>query len=268
MKEKIQAKPIAYSIIFTIILSLSWGISTSFIQNRLEHLEVQLLSLLISATTVVFATLAIFLLGVINHTCGFKHVFRREGFAKGCFALLPVMAFFVLTFVINSSGSMELKSGNLGLFPFIVLEEMTSAFVQTILFRGLLISALFIGKSSTESERVRSVFKGAALFWTMYALIGILDSESLPFMQLVNTFIVSAGVCSAYMYSRNLLSLVLVQGAWQALGSVLNLLSVNGYAYAGSQLTPPVAVVYVVILIAIVVFAVVFSRRAERFQTP
>jgi len=232
-------------------------------QSRLEHLEVQLLSLLVSATTVVFAALAMLLLGVTNHTCGFKHVFKREGFAKGCFALLPVMAFFVLTLINNSSGALELKSGNFGLLPFIALEEMTSAFVQTILFRGLLISALFIGRSSTESERVRSVLKGAALFWIMYALIGVLDSGSLPIMQLVNTFIVSAGMCAAYMYSRNLLSLALVQGTWQALGSAFELLLTNGYGER--QMATPLAIVYIAILVLITVCAIRFSRRAEVF---
>lgn len=266
MREKLKAKPITYSIIFTIILSLSWSISTSFMQNRLEHLEVQVLSLLISATTVVFAALAILLLGVINQTCGFKHVFKREGFAKGCFALLPVMAFFVLTLINNSSGAMELKSGNLGLLPFIALEEMTSAFVQTVLFRGLLISALFLAQSNTESERVRSVLKGAALFWVMYALVGVLDSGSLPVMQLINTFIVSVGMCAAYLYSRNLLSLALVQGTWQSLGSASELLFANGYGER--QMVPASAIVYIAILILIAICAIRFSRRAEIFVVP
>jgi len=171
------------------------------------------------------------------------------------------MVFFVFNLALSTSGVTDTGIENIEAFPIVAFIQVTSALMQNVLFRGLLITSLFVKLSSTEEERVKSVFKASALYLLVYIPLNIFDTGNLALMQIVNTFIVGAGFCAVYMYSRSIMSLVLGQGVWQVMGSVIYLF---GAEYS-PQLTPWLFIVFVVILILIVVFAVRFSKRAKPF---
>ncbi|MCL2565675.1 MAG: hypothetical protein FWE24_07690 [Defluviitaleaceae bacterium] len=213
---------------------------------------------------IIFSILAVILLGVINQINGFKHVFRLRGLGKGLIVLIPVMAFFLLglSLAINAMEYMNVSIEEIKVFPAIIFMQITSAFMQNVIFRGLLVTALLIKFSNTKSERVKGVFMASALYLIIYIPFNIL-SGSIDLMQLINTFVIGAGFCAAYLYSKNLLSIILTQGIWQILSSGVNLFGVEGYP----QSTPfAAAALIVIILIMIVVLTVVFSRRAEHFH--
>jgi|GEM_PF-1223352 len=261
LQQKIKSNPVAASIISTLVLSALWASATFFLVGLFEQREAPMLLLLRSAINIVFTVLAVILLGVINQTDGFKHVLRTKGLPDGLIVLIPVMAFFLFGLALSLGDISTMHEESLQTFPAIAFMQTTSALMQNILFRGLLITALFVKLSNTGSERVRSVFKAAALYLLIYIPLNTLDGTNIGLMQLINTFIVGAELCAAYMYSKNLLSLVLVQGLWQILGSVIGLFSTND----NPQSTLFVLIVWLVIIISILAFAIRFSKRAEPF---
>jgi len=260
MTNKLQAKPITASIILTVILSVLWGFTSPFVRGISAQHGLLVSSLLTSVINIVFALITIAILGIINQTCGFKHVFKTEGFVKGLPAVLPIMAavLFNLAFVLSSA---ETISGeNLSTFPLHAFVRITSAFIETVLFRGLLVTALFVKLSLTESERIRSIFKASALFLMIY-MLGILNTGNVNIIPIINTFIINAGFCAAYMYSRNLIVLFLAYGTWMTLIAILDVIVVDD----SGQASPLLFFAVVGVLFLILTFAVRFSRRAEPF---
>jgi len=261
VNQRIKSNPVASSIISALVLSFIYGGLIFFLWSLSEQLGRQALSLTSAAINVVFTILAIILFGIINQTNGFNHVFKTDGIKKGLLALTPVTMFFLLSLVVNTGSVPSLYEENVRAFPAIALMQITSSLVQNVLFRCLLITALLVKLSSTDNERILSIFKASALYLIIYIPLNMLDGANIGFMQLINTFVVGAGICAAYLYSKNLLSLVLVQGLWQMLGSIVDLFSTN----APPQVTLWVLIAWLIILISIVTFAIKFSKRAEPF---
>ena len=261
MTERIKGSPVAFSVILTFVLTTFWVGTTFFARGLSEQLGSQMSLLLSSAINILFAAFAITLFGKVNQINGFKHIFKVKGLVKGLLVLIPVMAFFIFNMAFNASRVASADVETAWIFPAIAFMQTTSAFLANVLFRGLLITALFIKLSGTEKERVRSVFKASVLYLLIYIPLNIVNGNHIEPMQLINTFVVGAGFCAAYMYSRNLLSLVLIQGVWQISGAVIALFAVDVY----SQFSPLVLIPLIIILISIVIFAVRFSKRAEPF---
>jgi len=261
--EKIRNSPVVFSIIFTLLISILWGATTIFLQGLLGY-ETQMPPLIITGIFITFTVVAVVLLGIINRINGFKHVFKVKGFIKGLLVLIPAMAFFAFGLAINASGDANVNVGDIWNFSLTALMEAAAALMANVLFRGLFVTALFIKLSRTKSERVKSVFIASALYLVIYIPLSILNTGSIEPMQLINTFVVGLGFCAAYMYSKNLMSLVAVQGVWQILGSAFDFFGIGENVQVVP--TPLLFIVLAAILISIVVFAVIFSRRAEPFR--
>ena len=261
MTEKIKGKPVAFSIISTLILSAFLIGITLFFRGRFEEHDLIVPMLISTVLNIVFAALAAYLLGVINQVNGFRFVFKTKGLAKGLLVLIPVATFFIFGSIINTDLTSEANIENVWFLPVTAFMQATSALMQNVLFRGLLVTALLIKLSGTEKERVRGVFRASALYLIIYIPLNILNGSGIGLMQIINTFIVGAGFCAAYLYSKNLMSLVLVQGAWQISDSVIYFLGFERH----TLFSLPLFIALVAILILIVVFAVRFSKRAEPF---
>ena len=261
MVSKLQRNPVAASIILTLILSVLWCFTSPFGRWISEQYSFLASSLLTAVINVAFALITIALLGIINQTCGFKHAFKAEGFVKGLPAILPIMAFVVLVVAFASSGEIYMSSESLRAFPLLALMRLTSVLMETVLFRGLLVISLFVRSSRTESERVRTMFKAAALFLVIYTLLNVLSTEHLDLMALINTFVMSAGFYAAYMYSQNLMIPAFAYGIWSVVGVLIDSFVVGNYVQ-----TTPLSVVAVAGVLALTsTFAVRFARRAEEF---
>jgi len=254
---------IVFSIISTLLLSIIWGVVTIFVSGLSEQLGIQMLLLTQAMVSVVFAVFAMGLLGKINKINVIKHVFNRRGFTKGLLILIPVAMFFLLGIVLNTSDLTNIGTESVRLLPVMIFMQIASAFMQNILFRGLLVTALFVKFSSTAKERVRSIFIASALYLIIYILLNVFNTGELGLMQLINTFVVGAGFCVAYLYTRNILSLMFVQGIWQALSSMIALFSADGYSQSTSMI---LIVLILATLISIIITAIIFSKRAKPFS--
>ena len=261
MTEKIRSKPIYYSFILTLLLMVLYAAFAFIVQGLFQQLSY--LKLLVgSMANIVVTILAVLLLGTINHTNGFKLLFKTKGLAKGLYVLIPVVPFILLGVFVNATGRTSTGMENFWAIPLVGFLAMTSAFMQTALFRGLLATALLVKFSSTEKERVKSVFKASAMFFIIYIMFHVLSGDTVGLVQLVNTFIIGAGFCAAYLYSKNLLCLALFRGAWQMLDSVVDLFVIEGYR----QISPLLLFIWTVILVSVVVFTIRYSKRAEPFS--
>ena len=175
MTACIRNSPIAFSMIFTLMLAALQTAANLFLQRFSEQLGTLAQWLLCSAINIILAILALILLGIINGTNGFRHVFKTKGLAKGLFALIPVALFFIFGHMIGLRGTVNADNVHIWAILFAVFSAATSALMQNVLFRGLLATALFIKHSSSERVRVRSVFIAAALFLVIYILIHIVN---------------------------------------------------------------------------------------------
>ena len=261
MITKLQKNPIAASIALTLILLVLWVFTSPFVLGLFEPHGLLASSLITSVINIEFVFITIALLGIINRTCGFRHVFKTEGFVKGLPAVLPIMAFAVLRLVFALNGEIYVSSENLRAFPLLAFVGMTSVFMETVLFRGLLVIAIFVSSSRTEGERVRTMFKAAALFLVIYTLLNVLSTGHLDLMALINTFVISSGFYAAYMYSKNLMVLTFAYAVWSIFGIWIDLFIVNNYI----PTTPLNAIAVIGVLCLILTFAVRFSRRADVF---
>jgi len=258
--EKIRSNPVFYSILFGLILSFLLGGFTLFFQGLHEQVETFSLSIIFSAVNVVFVVFSAALLGVIIQGNGFKYIFKMRGTVKALIALLPVISFFVFSLLVNANSMIFSDTEGLSVFPIIAVSQITSAFVQNVLFRGLLVTALLAKFSSTKGGRVKSVFIASALYLIIYVPLNVI-SGGVEFMQIINTFVVGSGFCAAYLYSKNLLGLIAVQGIWMVLGSAITAFGTENHA----TFPPILGIAMLFILVMIVIFAVLFSRRAEPF---
>ncbi|MCL2170438.1 MAG: hypothetical protein FWB74_10510 [Defluviitaleaceae bacterium] len=237
---KIKSSPVFFSIIATFIISAVWLGSMVILQEFGQ--------LAFSGAHILFALIAVLLLGKINQLGGFKHTFKIEGIVKSLFALLPVMVF--VAFALVSTDGFDFA--NIENFTLTAFFQTTSSLVQNVLFRGLLVTALLIKLSQDEDERVKSIFIASALYLIIYIPLNIINHGMIGIMQIITTFVVGAGFCSAYLYSKNLLGLVLVQSVWYILAS-----ATEGYAQSPFL---------IIILAGIVAFAVIFAKRAKPFS--
>jgi len=255
-------RPVGFSIASALVLSAIYSVISQGNLALAAQLSAQISLLVLIVINIVFAIIAIVLLGVVNQSNGFKHVLATKGLGKGFVALLPVVPFIALHLTLNTGSMIESHSEIDAAIPLIALMRFSSAFVQSVLFRGLLITALFIKLSGEKTERVKSVFKAATLFFVFYIPFGIFSTGSIDLMNLINTFVVSVGFCAAYMYSKNLLSIILVTGTWYTLASVLAMPGVGINIEATALMLIPI----IGILVFIMIFAIIFSRRAEPFK--
>ena len=264
MIEKLTNRPVISSIVAAIVVSVLYGIAMMFsISNQVEQLGIHIVTLMQVAFNIIFAAAAVYLLGVINRANGFKCVFRTKGFAKGLLALVPVAMFFIFSIVLSmvDGGLGNIDPDRLGALPVVILTfaHGTSALFQNVLFRGLLITALLLKFSNTEKERVNTVFKASALYLIIYIPFNIFGGSEIGLMQLINTFVVGSGFCAAYLYSRNILSLVFVQGVWGFV--VMGLLG----GQPQESFSFVVFIIFISILVLIIFAAVRFGRRADPF---
>jgi len=260
MVEKIRSKPVLYSILFGLILSFLLGGFTLFFRGLHEQVGTLTLSIIFSVVNVVFAVFVVALLGVIIQDNGFKYVFKIKGTVKALIALLPVISFFIFGLLVNAHLMIFSNTEGLNIFPIIAVSQITSAFVQNVLFRGLLVTALLVKFSNTKGGRVKSVFISSALYLFVYIPLNVISGD-VEFMQIINTFVVGAGFCAAYLYSKNLLGIIAIQGVWMVLDSAIASFGIENYA----TFPPFVGIAMLFILVMIVIFAVLYSRRAEPF---
>jgi len=260
MVEKIRSEPVSYSIFLGLILSLLLGGFTLFFRGLHEHVGTLALSIIFSAVNVVFVVFGVTLLGVIIQDNGFMYAFKTRGIVKALIALLPVISFFIFGLLVNANSMTFSDAEGLSIFPIIVVSQITSAFAQNVLYRGLLVTALLAKFSRTKGGRVKSVFIASALYLIIYVPLNVISGD-VEFMQIINTFVVGAGFCAAYLYSKNLLGLIAVQAIWMVLGSAIASFGTENYA----TFPPFAGIAMLFILVMIAIFAVLFSRRAEPF---
>jgi len=253
--EKITENPVKFSVISAFGLALFWRGAIIFAGEIFEENVSGILS--VSVINIFAAAFAMFLLGVANRKNGFKMVFRAKGFVKGLKALFPVAILFTVFLLFGVIPAEYMRFENLEFLPGIIVVIATTIFTQIILAWGLLVTALLYKESGTSRARVRAVFKGTALFLVLY----IIMQGNVGPVQLVNTFIAGAGMCAAYMYSKNLLNLAMVQITYHVLGSVIDLTAVGDTTQIPVVLIAPLVGAWVFVI----VFAVKFARRAESF---
>jgi len=251
MVKTLRTRPVFYSVIATLVLSIIFAVGMATFQFAAG----------VAIVNIAIAALAIFMLGVINETNGFRHVLRADGFAKGLVVLIPVAAFFIFGAVVNAIGTTYVGFGDMSTLFSDIFVQITSAFMQNVLFRGLLVTAVLVKYSQTEKGRVKGVFIAAAMYLIVYIPMNLMGG-SISLMQLINTMVAGVGMCAAYMYSKNLLSLIALQAAWMVADVVIGHIAEGG----GAEIPLLALIPLLLILVWIVVFAVRFSKRAEVFE--
>ena len=156
-----------------------------------------------------FSIPAIYLIGIVTKTKGIRFVFSLKNFGKGLLILTPCI--FVTLLATASSLYNDAVPGFtysyfLYRLPLAVFNELGRGLFEEVLFRGVLMTAFLVSISESWSRNIKKRIVFVFVCGTFFGLIHF------PADAYMAIFLISTGflVCAAYVYSKNLLSCILV----------------------------------------------------------
>ena len=252
---KLRKHPIVFSLAATFVILLVMVFASAVVPDDMFALSVM--------SDMVITFFIILLLGLVIGRNGFKFVFNVKGFRRGLFALLPAYAFILLQ-LLGLIITAEITPLLISELPLRAAVALVGGIFQTVLFRGLLITAIMMSLSVTPQGRVKAVIVSSALFLIIYIIIMLLDGEGFEsiVMRSITTFGMSIIFCAAYLYSKNLLSLSVVMAVLLLVQNMLLDL------VAGMSAQEPQGISFLffhVLLIPMLMFSIWISKKAEPF---
>ena len=196
-----------------------------------------------------FSIPCIIVLGKIIQGNGFKFTFAAKGFKKGMLAHLFFLLAIILhlpLFFIATEFNMEF----IPVIPAIIVFDLGCGIFEEVLFRGILMTAILIQFGETAKGRICCVLFSGIVFGLVHLFGG-------NFLTVLFTGILGIGFAAAYVYSKNLLSCIIVHALWSYIAKIPNGLFVDERLLAASQM------IMYISLVAILLFAIVLTIKAE-----
>lgn len=253
-------KPLKSSIMATFYIIIAYLIARFVIVQPLVRLafsgyeQIDLVQYFFwGVTRYSMAFACLYLVGIILNKSWFKVAFCTKGFGKGLIASTPWIAYALAIFMIHFFlGSFYV--GGLPYFPLHLVVQIGTGFFEEALTTGLLMTPFLLSLShdwnNTTLKRV--------MFTVACALFFMLVHFQFHWFNMIYLFFAGITFGAAYVYSKNLLAIILAHGITNA--------------FSWSFLQPPiydvlnlVFIVGTIICIAGIVFAIIITVRAKPF---
>ena len=202
------------------------------------------------------AIIGILLLGILVKQDGFEYVFSPVNSRKALVASIPIITWILAT-SIHFFNIAELNRAFMPMIPAIILFDSMNGIYEEVLFRGLLMAAMLYYFGNTTRGRLAILFFNAAIF----GLIHISDGIFAVFI----TFLIGLGFASIYMYSNNLLVLIVIHALWNIVMKTTNGLILDVHSLTLVQIVNIVQ--HTSLFVAIPVFAIFIAIKSEPFST-
>ena len=207
----------------------------------------------------VFFVPTVFLLGYIVKDNGFKFVFSTKGFAKGMFASIPIFLC-LIPLACDFFNIAEVLKDGLPSFPARIYQQISVGVFEETLFRGLLITAILIKWGDKIRGRMLAMLATATLFALIHFL-NVFSGSGGDIFHVIKTFTMGIMLATVYIYSKNLLSAIVMHAVYDIVLFGTNLIEsqVNVFLYVYS-----IAYEAVLLLIGPVI-AILLIRKAKPF---
>ena len=204
----------------------------------------------------VFTILCIITLGKIIQGNGLKFLFSTKGFIKGLFALSAVFLWILIPifYLIVMS---EVNSSFISIIPTIIFFQISSSIFEEALWRGVFMTAILYKWSGTVKGRLISVIISAIVFALPHSYGGM--------FHVFLAFILGISFSSAYLYSKNLLSIIFAHALWNIVINLSSGLIID--LHISAELLQIIQTIQKTILFVIIqLFAIIISVKASPFQ--
>ena len=200
----------------------------------------------------------IIFLGKIVQENGFKFSFSAKGFKKGMFAhLFFLFALFLhlpLAFITT-----EINTEFVPMIPPIIFFDLAVGVFEEVLMRGIFMTAMLVRFGETGKGRIFCVLLNGLVF-------GILHFFDGGFVSVLLTGLLGIGFAAAYVYSKNLLSCMVVHALWNIALKISGGLIVD---IDNAALLEALRAVGIVLYGAIPLFAIVLTIKSKPlFKVP
>lgn len=254
MKEEIGTGPVAYSVITSFWILAGYLFVVSIILPFLTNPDNLFLR---GVIRFIFTVPCVIALGKVVQINGIKFVFSMEGFGRGMFAQAALLLW-LSTQVIHLINMSEMNVVFISEIPMLVFFELATGVFEEALFRGLFMTAMLNEYGVTVRGRLMSVIVSGVVFGFLHLMGGNM-------MQVLLTSIIGIAFCAAFLYSKNLTSLMLIHALWNVLIKTVDGLIVDMHS---AELLRIVHIAQPIILFAIIPsFALILSAKASPFQT-
>ena len=196
----------------------------------------------------------IIVLGQIIQGSGFKFAFATKGFKMGIFAHIFFLLWISLRlplFFIATEFNMEF----IPMIPGIIFFDLAVGIFEEVLFRGIFMTAMLIQFGGTAKGRIFCVLLNGLVFGLIHLIGG-------DFLTVLFTGALGVGFAAAYVYSKNLLSCMVVHALWNIAFKIPNgfIVDVNNAGLlAASQMVTYISIG------AIFLFAIILTIKSKPF---
>lgn len=207
MKERIIKTPILISVLSSFLVYVLYIIANSLIPS---NISISLQIFIDSVFRIIFSIICIVLLCYILRFDSLSFSFTKNGFSKGMFACLP---FFLLIFmkILKFFFVLELNIGYVSVIPAVVFQQVTTGLFEELWFRGLLMTAMLIKWSGTVKGRIITILISSVLF-ALAHIDSFISSGNI--WTLLGPLFLGIGFSAIYVYSKNLLSCMIIHAAY------------------------------------------------------
>jgi len=203
---------------------------------------------------VIFSIPAIIFMGVVLKENGFKFAFSLKNSKQALFAC-SALILWMLTPTLHLFNMSGVDEGFFTMILPIIAFQASSGIYEEVLFRGLFMTAILIKYSDTIKRRLLSVIISAVVFGLVHVDAGLFN--------VIGTALIGMGLGAVYLYSGNLIVLMIVHALWNILIQISNGLIVsvhNEFFLRVVQFMQPI------ILFAIIpAFAIFITIKAKPF---
>lgn len=214
MKKIIQMHPITSSMALVFLCTISIRI-TEPIWAEQSHVQwilgIEAHHFFSGTTRLLLTVPTAIVLGIVIRKNGFRFSFSPKGSKKAWFASVFTCLFILFQFI----HFINLSVRDLQIIPFIptiLFFDAANSIFEEVLFRGLFMTAMLLRFGDTVKGRVFCVFLSAVLFGGVHYSQG--------FMGAFSSFFIGFAWGAVYLYSKNLLVLMIVHYLWNIVGKI------------------------------------------------
>jgi membrane protease YdiL (CAAX protease family) len=254
-------KPVLFGIVGTIIVFVIFAtINLTLIALFKSSVTISQGYLIDGMLRIVFFIPVIILLGYIIKDSGLKFAFSTKGFAKGMLASIPIFLC-LLPLIIGFFNIAEIDKDLLSVFPARIFQQITTGLFEEPLFRGLLITAILIKWGDRVKGRIMAMLITALLFALIHFL-NVFSGSGGDISHVLKTFTMGIMLAAVYIYSKNLLSAIIMHSFYNVVLNASNLIIDKSEVF---QIAYSIAYEAVLLIIG-PVLAILLIRKAKPFS--
>jgi membrane protease YdiL (CAAX protease family) len=260
LRRYAEKRPITFGIVGAIIVFVLFAlINLTLIALFKSSVTSSLGYLIDGMLRIVFFVPAVVLLGYIIKDNGLKFAFSTKGFGKAMIASIPIFLC-LIPLACDFFNIAEVLKDLLHAFPARIFQQISVGLFEETLFRGLLITAILIKWGDRVKGRIIAMLISASLFGLIHFL-NVFSGSGGDLTHVLKTFTMGIMLAAVYIYSKNLLSAMIMHAIYDILLFGTNLIVSQNNVFLWVY-----SIAYEAVLLLVgPVLAILLIRKAKPF---